>query len=178
MSDSRADLFFLMLFPEFKKNKIKDVCQPIDIWRKNIDSALEFLNLNDTEKQFVKSSLLPYVYLGTQCKKARSSHDKTLYKDLESKVFSIWNASDSDHLSMLKDKDQWLIWARNQIKNFQRTSSAVEGRNGFLAIGYKNKQHLGERNLEALTVIHNFDIRREYHLTPAERLFGLDLLIC
>ncbi|MBF0585105.1 MAG: hypothetical protein HQL80_12845 [Magnetococcales bacterium] len=55
---------------------------------------------------------------------------------------------------------------------FQRTSSAVEGRNGCLSQMYHNGRGLTIQRLKALTVIHNFDCRRGDGTTAAERLFG------
>jgi hypothetical protein len=62
--------------------------------------------------------------------------------------------------------------ARICAQFFQRSSSNVEGRNGFLALLHHSLHHLCPRKLRALTVIHNYMIRRRSDgLTPAERFF-------
>ncbi len=59
-------------------------------------------------------------------------------------------------------------------RQFQRSSSAVEGRNGCLSQMYHNGRGLSEKRLRALTVIHNYGIRREDGTTAAQRLFGCE----
>lgn len=56
--------------------------------------------------------------------------------------------------------------------HFQRSSSCVEGRNAHLARYHRGFHRLSNRRLSALTVIHNFYIRRSDGTTSAERFFG------
>ena len=55
---------------------------------------------------------------------------------------------------------------------FQRSSSAVEGRNGQLSLHHHGRHRLSDRKLAALTAVHNFLIRRADDTTAAERLFA------
>jgi hypothetical protein len=55
---------------------------------------------------------------------------------------------------------------------FQRSSSAVEGRNGQLSLHHHGHHRLSDRKLAALTAVHNFHIRRADDTTTAERLFA------
>jgi len=70
-----------------------------------------------------------------------------------------------------KQLQEYHDWAENIAHSFQRASSKVEGRNGYLAFIHKANRGLSEQRLTVLTVIHNFDIRSYDHKTPAERLF-------
>ena len=54
---------------------------------------------------------------------------------------------------------------------FQRSSSCVEGRNGYLALRHHSSHQLSDRKLGTLTVIHNYFIIRPDGTTPAERFF-------
>lgn len=54
---------------------------------------------------------------------------------------------------------------------YQRTTSAIEGRNARLAEHYFNNRSLTPKQLTALTVIHNFWITRDDNTTAIERLF-------
>jgi len=59
---------------------------------------------------------------------------------------------------------QFLIYcamAEHMARQFQRSSSAVEGRNGCLSQMYRNGRGLNKKRLNALTVIHNYGIKRE-----------------
>ena len=55
---------------------------------------------------------------------------------------------------------------------FQRSSSCVEGRNGQLWLRHHSLHRMSNRRLNALTVIHNYWIKRPDGTTPAERFFG------
>lgn len=55
---------------------------------------------------------------------------------------------------------------------FQRSSSCVEGRNGRLSLFHHGQTRLSEPRLKALTVVHNYVVRREDGTTAAERFFG------
>ncbi len=55
---------------------------------------------------------------------------------------------------------------------FQRTSSAVEGRHGYLSGLHHAGRGFTEQTLRVLTIIHNFGIRRDDGTTAAQRLFA------
>lgn len=57
------------------------------------------------------------------------------------------------------------------VRQFHRSSSAVEGRNGRLSQMYHNGRGFNKKRLMALTVIHNYGQRRSDGSTSAERLF-------
>ena len=58
------------------------------------------------------------------------------------------------------------------MRQFHRSSSAVEGRNGCLSQLYHNGRGLTPQRLKALTVIHNYGLKHEDGTTVAMRLFG------
>ena len=60
---------------------------------------------------------------------------------------------------------EWAGW-------FQRSSSCVEGRNGQLALRHHSLHRLSGRRLGALTVLHNYWLKRPDGTTAAERFFG------
>src|SRR5436190_1965391 len=62
--------------------------------------------------------------------------------------------------------------ARQGAGLFQRSSSCVEGRNGRLSLQHHGHSRVSERRLKALTVIHNYLVKRSDGTTSAERFFG------
>ncbi|MDQ6956903.1 MAG: DUF6399 domain-containing protein [Mariprofundaceae bacterium] len=76
--------------------------------------------------------------------------------------------------SSTNDMQQWLTLAENMARQFQRSSSAVERRNGCLSQMYHNGRGLNEKRLKALTVIHNYDIKRVDGTTATMRLFDTE----
>jgi hypothetical protein len=65
----------------------------------------------------------------------------------------------------------WQAWATDRVKAFQRASSAVEGRNGFLSQMRHNHRGLPKQRYKVWTVLHNFDCRAADGTTPASRFF-------
>ena len=65
-------------------------------------------------------------------------------------------------------------WCREFCAKYQRTSSAVEGRNGYLSKLHHARRGFSEQSLQVLTIIHNFDLKRHDGTTAAQRLFGHD----
>ena len=65
----------------------------------------------------------------------------------------------------------WQAWAAERVKTFQRASSAVEGRNGYLAQMHHNHRGLPKRRYKVWTMLHNFDCRASDGTTPASRFF-------
>ena len=63
-------------------------------------------------------------------------------------------------------------WGREVAGWFARSSSAVEGRNGQLALRYHSWHQLPTRKLQALTAVHNYWLTRGDGTTAAERFFG------
>lgn len=62
--------------------------------------------------------------------------------------------------------------ARECADLFQRSSSCVEGRNGFLSLYQHGHHRLSPRKQAVLTAIHNFAIKRPDGTTAAERFFA------
>jgi hypothetical protein len=63
-------------------------------------------------------------------------------------------------------------WALEVAGWFARSSSAVEGRNGQLALHHHGLHRLPDRKLRALTAVHNYWLKRADGTTAAERFFG------
>ena len=66
---------------------------------------------------------------------------------------------------------EWQAWALQRTKAFQRTSSAVEGRNGYLSQMHHNQRGLPRRRYKVWTIVHTFDCRAADGTTPASRFF-------
>ena len=65
-------------------------------------------------------------------------------------------------------------WAAERATTFQRASSAVEGRNGYLSQMHHNHRGLPKHRYKVWTVLHNFDGRAADGTTPAARFFRRD----
>jgi hypothetical protein len=65
----------------------------------------------------------------------------------------------------------WKAWAAEHAKTFQRASSAVEGRNGYLSQMHHHHRGLPKRRYKVWSALHNFDCRASDGSTPASRFF-------
>ena len=54
---------------------------------------------------------------------------------------------------------------------YQRTSSSVEGRNGYLSRLHQAGRGFSPQTLKVATIVHNFELKRADGTTAAQRLF-------
>jgi hypothetical protein len=127
---------------------------------------LDGLGLDPEQTIFFNEVIFPLCYLKMTWRrlttKVKEEH-KELLKSLEEKIR---NAHWSDEF-----KKKWMKQGQELAETFQRSSSCVEGRNGVLSMNHHRLHRLNARTLKALTVIHNFDVRRSDGTTAAERFF-------
>ena len=96
------------------------------------------------------------------------------YKDILQKSRDKLKGSNMEKFVSTEQYNNCVDWARQTARTFQRSSSQVEGRNGYLAFVHKANRGMSDQRLQVLTVVHNFDIRSWDGKTPAERLFKQD----
>lgn len=128
---------------------------------------VEALQLNDEQRSFFMDVIYPLAYLRMiwrrQPRKEREEL-KPLREALEAKI------REGPWPETLKN--EWMAIGQECAERFQRSSSCVEGRNGMLSLLHHRQHRLNERKLKALTVVHNYHIRRKDGTTAAERFFG------
>ena len=145
--------------------------QGIDAWRQWVTLALHTQTPDQTIRDWVLMALLPWVYWTQQADKTRKSGLKHRYQQAASTAFDRLLAQS---LTLQLDDNEltrWVLWCQDFCAKYQRTSSAVEGRNGYLAKLHHASRGFSEHSLKALTVIHNFDLKRPDGTTAAQRLF-------
>ncbi len=152
--------------------QIPDLAALVDAWWLWLEQSLPSEALNASLRGWLLERLLPVVYWQAQVDKTRTPGLKNAYQEafkhareallqhpltaaLSAEVFASWQARATD-------------W----VGKFQRASSAVEGRNGYLSQANQCARGTPTRRLKVLTVIHNFDLKRADGTTAAERLFG------
>jgi len=165
-----------------KKCEIADKKNLLDRFSRRIDSAS---TLNDLWHQWVEQSiacktddpklkawgidiLLPFYYFKEQVRKSKRNRQlKKYYQELVEKAKVLL---DKHPLTKENLNDDWISWVRAMSLKYQRTSSAIEGRNARLTQHYFVSRGLIRSHLPSLTVIHNFWIKRSDNTTAAERL--------
>lgn len=137
-----------------------------------LDIYLDNSHLSDDDKYLMHSYLIPGHYLKQAAEKERNVDRK---KDLLQKAKELLSIVDSlgglhDKYSDCKIKELEKA-AKDCAQFFQRSSSCVEGRNAQLALRHQGIHRLGKGQLKALTVVHNYYIKRRDGTTAAERFF-------
>jgi hypothetical protein len=123
-------------------------------------------------QDWVLTCLLPWVYWHQQTEKTRSGKLKQSYQQATLQAHKHFLEDDFTQSLSHIQQQQWIDWALWMCAKFQRTSSAVEGRNGYLSVLNHANRGFTEKTLKVLTIIHNFDLKRNDGTTAAQRLFG------
>jgi hypothetical protein len=121
--------------------------------------------------QWAEEVLLPMVYWQEQMRRTRHRAQKAqialALKALE-EPFERHSCTRQLQPELLAD---WKSWAMDHARAFQRASSAVEGRNGYLSQMQHNHRGLPARRYAVWTALHNFDGQAKDGTTPASRFF-------
>lgn len=144
----------------------------VAFFHRQVHERIEALGLPAAEAQKVEQSLVPRAYLERVAQKAATAEARD---ELRERGANVASKGSDDWLAKLAPQMQARI--KETIEEcadlFQRSSSCVEGRNGQLSLWHHSLHHLSGPRLEALTVIHNYSIRRRDGTTAAERFFGV-----
>ena len=151
--------------------QIIDMASGIDSWWLWVIESITGYELEKKKKDWLLYTLLPVIYWHQQMEKAQNSKMKKSYKLAWKKALFLYDNHLISHEISAVEKEQWLSWADWISMKFQRTSSAIEGRNGYLSQMHHNGRGITANRLKSLTVIHNYDTRRKNGTTAAERLF-------
>jgi hypothetical protein len=143
----------------------------VDFWWQGLHQDIEPFVLSPRWRQWVDECLLPLVYWDQQVARTRCRRRKA-------KMQAAWEAvraAFDQHAITPRLAPHVLAegqaWALQRTKAFQRTSSAVEGRNGSLSQMHHNQRGLPRRRYKVGTIVHNFDWRAADGTTPASRFF-------
>ena len=141
-------------------------------WQGLVTRTLATLGLSKPLLVVMQEIVLPLRYL--ESVRARASHASERHRlddvlgTLRARRSSatVWSAQPRSERDRLEAIAVWLAG------HFVRASSALEGHNGSRSLRYHQRRDLPPALLDALTVIHNYVIRREDGTTAAERFFG------
>lgn len=150
--------------------QIESISVLVNSWWQWVDEDLESQGVSSEFKNALKHYLLPVIYFQKQSKKAKSK--KALRKIYEEAYQAAEKKLMSHQLMGELTKKSWLKWAKQMCCKFQRTTSAVEGRNGLLAGFNLCARGMTEAQLESQTIINNYWNKRADGTTAVERCFN------
>jgi hypothetical protein len=137
------------------------------------NARIEELELSEEQERVVKEKLVAGHYWAMAARRARTAQERNRLAEMaEGLQDAAWQAG--GELSSLPEEARKEVQeAARQIAGlFQRSSSCVEGRNGRLSLQHHGHSRVSERRLKALTVIHNYMVKRSDGTTAAQRFFG------
>jgi len=156
------------------RNQIKPLAMNVTVWWLWVDENLQSLKVDEILEAWLVDTLLPVVYWHYQLHKTQNTAFREKYQQAwEASSFILRDHPLTDVLSDSK-LQHWLAWSEWIVQHFHRSSSAVEGRNGCLSKMYHNGRGMSESRLKALTVIHNYGLKRQDGTTAAQRFFDQD----
>ena len=153
------------------EEQINSFAQGIEAWQQWVTIALDGQTQDRALRNWLLSRLLPWVYWQQQADKTRHPSLKRRYQDAASDAFDTLFEHDITLQLTDQQRARWVLWSQEFCAKYQRTSSAVEGRNGYLTKLHHARRGFSEQSLSVLTIIHNFDLKRQDGTTAAQRLF-------
>lgn len=153
------------------KNQIDELASIIDTWWLWVDECLQDATIHDDYKLWLREYLLPLLYWQNQVARTKDSDLKEGYQYAADKAQVEFDGHPLTQQFL--QNEEMVSWAKWMVTNFQRTSSAVEGRNGWLSQMHHNGRGLSPKRLKALTVLHNYYLKRRDGTTAAERIFRI-----
>jgi hypothetical protein len=143
----------------------------VDFWWQGIQRDLAPFILSPLWGNWVHECLLPLIYWEHQAAHTRCARRKAKIRQALETVQATFQTHTITKQLPPRVLEDWQVWAAQRTKAFQRTSSAVEGRNGYLSQMHQNHRGLPRRRYKVWTILHNFDCRASDGTTPAARFF-------
>ena len=153
------------------KRQIPDASRQVDMWWGWVHTSLESSNATTEIKTWLLDYLLPFIYWRCMLRKANSKKIKRFYQvSLMLAEIKLRSHELTDQLLIPDHKSEWQLWAEEMSQLFIRTTSAIEGRNGWLSQIHFNGRGLSVKRIKSQTAIHNYFLKRPDGTTACERL--------
>jgi hypothetical protein len=153
------------------RKQLAGLCALVDFWWQGVYRDVQHMALTPMWRRWMEELLLPLLYWQQQVARTRCPRRKAkmlqAFKAIQAE-FETHPITQQLAPEVLAD---WKAWAAERATTFQRASSAVEGRNGYLSQMHHNHRGLPKRRYKVWTVLHNFDCRAPDGTTPASRFF-------
>jgi hypothetical protein len=153
------------------RKQLAGVSALVDVWWQGVWRDVQPMALTPQWQQWMAEVLLPLPYWQQHAARTRCPRRKATILQ----VCKALRATFETHPMTLQLSPgvlaDWQGWALERVKTFQRASSAVEGRNGYLSQMHHNHRGLPKRRSKVWTVLHNFDCHAPDGTTPATRFF-------
>jgi hypothetical protein len=156
------------------EHQLPVLMQGLHAWWQWATQALGTQTANIDIQNWMLGCLLPWVYWLQQVDKTQHPELKARYQQaVDSAAQQVLNHPLTQSMPAV-ERQAWIDWARWMANNYQRTSSALEGRNGYLTRLHHAGRGFSPQTLKVLTIIHHVHLKRPDGTTAAQRLFGYE----
>jgi len=154
------------------RNQIPSLATHVSFWWLWVEQLLLGFGVDQPTYEWLTRKLLPVVYWHYHRYKTKNPSQRKRYQSAWRHTLEAFK--DDPFWESLGESEQqhWLEWAEWMVRQYHRSSSAVEGRNGHLSQLYHKGRGVTKNRLKARTVIHNYWEKRCDNTTAAERLFN------
>jgi len=153
------------------KKQLPAVAALVDFWWQGVRQDLAHAAVSPPWQRWAQEALLPRRYWEHQVTRTRCARRKAKMQRVLERVRAEFDAHGLTRSLPPQALEDWQTWATQHVGAFQRASSAVEGRNGYLAGMHRQQRGLPKRRYKVWTALHNFDMRAADGTTPAARFF-------
>jgi Family of unknown function (DUF6399)/IclR helix-turn-helix domain len=153
------------------RKQLGGVAALVDLWWQTVRQDLAQMAMTPRWTQWVEDVLLPLMYWREQLSRTRCPAQKAQIALVLQAVQEAFERHPCTRQLTAEVLAGWKAWAGEHARAFQRASSAVEGRNGYLSQMQHNHRGLPLRRYQVWTVLYNFDCRASDGTTPAARFF-------
>ena len=156
------------------RNQFEALAANVKFWWLWMLEIVTGLAIDEATQHWLLYRLLPVVYWHQQKQRTKNPAQRQKYKQAWEQALTALQQDEFTKTLSDSQMQDWLRQADWMARQFHRSSSAVEGRNGCLSQMYHNGRGLTEHRLRALTVIHNYGLKRHDGTTAAKRFFNQD----
>ena len=153
------------------RKQLASISALVDMWWQTVRQDLTQLAMTPRWTQWAEDVLLPLMYWQEQLRRTRCPGQKAQIALVLQAVEEAFERHPCTRQLTPEGLRGWQAWAAEHARAFQRASSAVEGRNGYLSQMQHNHRGLPTRRYQVWTVLHNFDCLAADGTTPASRFF-------
>ena len=154
------------------RKQLGEVSALVDLWWQEVrQSARSQVGLTPMWSAWIDTILLPQMYWQEQASRTREPRRKAVLLKALQAAQATFEAHPLTQYLAPEVLEGWKQWAMEHVRAFQRASSAVEGRNGYLSQMQHNHRGLPKRRYQVWSALYNFDCHASDGSTPASRFF-------
>ena len=153
------------------RKQLAGIAALVDFWWQTVHQDLTQMVMPPRWTQWADELLLPLMSWHEQLRRTRCPGQKAQIALVLQAVEEAFARHPCTRQLTAEVLAGWQAWAAEHARAFQRASSAVEGRNGYLSQMPHNHRGLPTRRYQVWTALHNFDGRATDGTTPASRFF-------